>query len=106
MATIHLDYVTFALLEPHDFSWLRRLGAVFLRLSRAGFRQPTVRRRTGRDQTLCQICGCPDDGVRRYAGGGGRQAAAGGRGLPGARPSRPDRDERGAGAAQWIRLRF
>lgn len=29
MATIHLDYVTFALLEPHDFSWLRRLGAVF-----------------------------------------------------------------------------
>ena len=81
MATIHLDYVTFALLEPHDFSWLRRLGAVFLRLSRAGFRQPTVRRRTGRDQTLCQICGCPDDGVRRYAGGGGRQAAAGGRGL-------------------------
>ena len=103
MATIHLDYVTFALLEPHDFSWLRRLGAVFCVYP-------------GQDSGNL-LFGVERDGIRRFVKyAGARTTEYGGtpeeavarlrRGLPGARPSRPDRDERGAGAAQWIRLRF
>ena len=29
MVTMHLDHVSFTLLEPYNFSWLRRLGSVF-----------------------------------------------------------------------------